>query len=136
MCAAPIIRAGLAGSVAVGGGDPGAAARMIADGQAKLDGDRAAAEAARNNRGGANVDLQSEVGRELNRGFFTDPNLPEVKDRSERPVKIGTRRHEQDKRNHATDQAATRKLVSIVIALVGIDLMRHRIGRPIDWAAG
>ena len=58
-----------------GGGDPGAAARMIADGQAKLDGDRAAAEAARNNRGGANVDLQSEVGRELNRGFFTDPNL-------------------------------------------------------------
>ncbi|MBQ8101627.1 MAG: hypothetical protein IJ127_01755, partial [Afipia sp.] len=58
-----------------GGGDPGAAARMIADGQAKLDGERAAAEAARNNRGGANVDLQSEVGRELNRGFFTDPNL-------------------------------------------------------------
>jgi len=58
-----------------GGGDPGAAARIIADGQAKLEGDRASAQAARTNRGGANVDLQSEVGRDLDRGFFNDPNL-------------------------------------------------------------
>ena len=57
------------------GGDPGAAARIIADGRAKLDDDRTSAQAARNNRGTANVDLQSEVSRDLNRGFFTDPDL-------------------------------------------------------------
>ena len=57
------------------GGDPGAAARIIAEGQARLDADRASAQAGRNNRAGANVDLQSEVGSDLNRGFFNDPNL-------------------------------------------------------------
>lgn len=57
------------------GGDPAAAARIINDGRARLDDDRASAQAARNNRGAATVDLQSEVGRDLNRGFFTDPDL-------------------------------------------------------------
>lgn len=58
-----------------GGGDPGAAARIIAEGRAKLDDDRAIARAARNNRGEATVDLQSEVSRDQNRGFFNDPDL-------------------------------------------------------------
>ncbi|USI75102.1 conjugal transfer protein TraG N-terminal domain-containing protein [Sphingomonas morindae] len=58
-----------------GGGDPGAAARIIAEGRAKLDDDRAIARAARNSRGEATVDLQSEVSRDQNRGFFNDPEL-------------------------------------------------------------
>ncbi|CUS45597.1 IncF plasmid conjugative transfer protein TraG [hydrothermal vent metagenome] len=57
------------------GGDPNAAARIIAEGRATLSDDRAAAEAARSNRAGATVDLQSEVNRDQNRGFFTDPDL-------------------------------------------------------------
>ena len=58
-----------------GAGNPGAAARIIAEGRAKLGDDRAAAQAARNNRGQANVDLQSEVSRDHDRGFFNDPDL-------------------------------------------------------------
>lgn len=57
------------------GGDPNAAARIIGEGRASLSDDRAAAEAARSNRAGATVDLQSEVNRDQNRGFFTDPDL-------------------------------------------------------------
>lgn len=57
------------------GGDPNAATRIIDEGRARLNDDRAAAEAARSNRAGATVDLQSEVNRDQNRGFFTDPNL-------------------------------------------------------------
>ncbi|MDR7259557.1 conjugal transfer mating pair stabilization protein TraG [Sphingomonas sp. BE270] len=57
------------------GGDPNAAARIIDEGRARLSDDRAAAEAARSNRAGATVDLQSEVNRDQNRGFFTDPDL-------------------------------------------------------------
>ena len=56
-------------------GDPGAAAKIIGEGQAKLDQDRAAAQAARTNRGQATVDLQSEVSADHNRGFFNDPEL-------------------------------------------------------------
>ena len=56
-------------------GDPSAAARVIEDGRARLSDDRASAEASRTNRAGATVDLQSEVARDQNRGFFTDPNL-------------------------------------------------------------
>ena len=58
-----------------GGGDPGAAAKIIADGRAELDGDKAAAQAARTNHSQASVDLQSEVSKDHDRGFFTDPNL-------------------------------------------------------------
>jgi conjugal transfer mating pair stabilization protein TraG len=58
-----------------GGGDSGAAARIIAEGRARLDDDRAIARAARNSRGEATVDLQSEVSRDQNRGFFNDPDL-------------------------------------------------------------
>ncbi|ARS28327.1 conjugal transfer protein TraG N-terminal domain-containing protein [Sphingomonas sp. KC8] len=57
------------------GGDPNAAARIIDEGRARLNDDRATAEAARSNRAGATVDLQSEVNRDQNRGFFTDPDL-------------------------------------------------------------
>lgn len=57
------------------GGDPNAAGRIIDDGRARLTDDRASAEAARTNRAGATVDLQSEVNRDQNRGFFTDPDL-------------------------------------------------------------
>lgn len=57
------------------GGDPAAALKIIADGRERLDQDRAVAEAARINRAGASVDLQSEVGRDHDKGFFTDPNL-------------------------------------------------------------
>jgi len=57
------------------GGDPGAAARIIHEGRATLDGDRAAAQAARTNTASATVDLQSEVARDHNRGFFDDPDL-------------------------------------------------------------
>ena len=57
------------------GGDPSAAARIIDDGRAKLGDDRASAEASRTNRAGATVDLQSEVAKDQNRGFFTDPDL-------------------------------------------------------------
>ncbi|HEX7855078.1 MAG TPA: conjugal transfer protein TraG N-terminal domain-containing protein [Sphingobium sp.] len=57
------------------GGDPGAAARLIEDGRATLNDDKAVAQAARTNRGQANVDLQSEVSSDHNRGFFNDPKL-------------------------------------------------------------
>jgi len=57
------------------GGDSGAASRIIEDGRARIDDDRAAAQAARTNRAGATVDLQTEVSRDQNRGFFTDPEL-------------------------------------------------------------
>ncbi|MFY7854197.1 MAG: conjugal transfer protein TraG N-terminal domain-containing protein [Brevundimonas sp.] len=57
------------------GGDPDAAASIIADGRARLDFDRAAAQAARTNRGHAAVDLQSSVSEDHNRGFFNDPDL-------------------------------------------------------------
>lgn len=57
------------------GDDPGAAARIIEEGRAKLDGDKAAAQAARTSRGQATVDLQSEVARDHDRGFFNDPDL-------------------------------------------------------------
>lgn len=56
-------------------GDPGAAAKIIADGRAQLGDDKAAAQAARSNHGQASVDLQSEVSKDHDRGFFTDPNL-------------------------------------------------------------
>lgn len=64
-------RIGGAGDV----GNPGEAAKIIAEGRARLDDDRTAAQAARNNRGQANVDLQSEVAHDHNRGFFKDPDL-------------------------------------------------------------
>ena len=54
---------------------PGAAAKMIGDGRARLDEERAAAQAGRITRAGATVDLQSDVARDHNRGFFTDPEL-------------------------------------------------------------
>jgi len=57
------------------GGNPGTAEKIIAEGQSRLSDDKAAAEAARTNRAGATVDLQSEVSRDQNRGFFTDPKL-------------------------------------------------------------
>jgi conjugal transfer mating pair stabilization protein TraG len=57
------------------GGDPNAAGRIIDDGRARLSDDRGSAEAARTNRAGATVDLQSEVNRDQDRGFFTDPDL-------------------------------------------------------------
>lgn len=57
------------------GGDPGAAAKIIADGRAQLDDDRAAAQAGRMTRGGATVELQSEVSRDHDKGFFNDPTL-------------------------------------------------------------
>ncbi|MGD9811162.1 MAG: conjugal transfer protein TraG N-terminal domain-containing protein [Sphingobium sp.] len=61
--------------VGPGPGDPGAAAKAIAEGKAALDGDRAAAQAGRasNLQGGARV--QSEVSESQNRGFFLDPDL-------------------------------------------------------------
>jgi conjugal transfer mating pair stabilization protein TraG len=57
------------------GGDPHAATRIIDDGRARLSDDKAAAEAARTTRASANVDLQTEVNRDHNRGFFSDPDL-------------------------------------------------------------
>ena len=58
-----------------GGGDRGAAARIIEEGRARLDDNKAGAQASRANRGQATVDLQSEVARDHNRGFFNDPEL-------------------------------------------------------------
>ncbi|MCW2351774.1 conjugal transfer protein TraG N-terminal domain-containing protein [Sphingobium sp. B12D2B] len=57
------------------GGDPNAAARIIEEGRAKLSDDQASAQAARTNRGAATVALQSEVAKDHDHGFFTDPNL-------------------------------------------------------------
>src|SRR5262249_28993431 len=57
------------------GGDPRAASRIIEDGRARLNDDKASAEAGRTNRAAANVDLESEVSRDHNRGFFNDPDL-------------------------------------------------------------
>ncbi|MDF0544648.1 conjugal transfer protein TraG N-terminal domain-containing protein [Sphingobium sp. H39-3-25] len=58
-----------------GGGDPGAAARIIDEGRASLSDDKAAAQAARTGRAQASVDVQSEVNDDHNRGFFNDPEL-------------------------------------------------------------
>jgi conjugal transfer mating pair stabilization protein TraG len=57
------------------GGDPEAAARIIEEGRRKLDDDRASSQAGRASRVGANVELQTEVSKDLNVGFFADPNL-------------------------------------------------------------
>lgn len=56
-------------------GDPGAAAKIISDGKARLDDDRAAASAARANAMDGSVAVQSEVHRNQSTGFFTDPKL-------------------------------------------------------------
>ncbi|MDC7812250.1 conjugal transfer protein TraG N-terminal domain-containing protein [Sphingomonas koreensis] len=56
-------------------GNPGAAAKIIADGQVQLDDERSVAQAARLSRGHAAVDIQTQVSQDHNRGFFNDPNL-------------------------------------------------------------
>ncbi len=63
------------GGVAVDLGDPGAATRIIGEGRAGLEGDRASAQANRAayQQGGARV--QSEVNDGLDKGFFHDPKL-------------------------------------------------------------
>lgn len=67
---------GVAGIAAgPGGGDPGAAAKIIEEGRASLSDDRAAAQAGRTNRVRASVDVQSEVHDGHNKGFFNDPEL-------------------------------------------------------------
>jgi conjugal transfer mating pair stabilization protein TraG len=58
-----------------GGGNPGAAAEIIEAGRASLTDDRAAAQASRANSVQGSVDVQSEVNRDHNRGFFSDPEL-------------------------------------------------------------
>jgi conjugal transfer mating pair stabilization protein TraG len=59
------------------GGDPRAAQSVIEKGGEQLDGDRAAAQAARTNSVQGSVDVQQEVHRDHNRGFFNDPKLRE-----------------------------------------------------------
>lgn len=58
-----------------GGGNPGAAAEIIEAGRTSLEDDRAAAQASRTSRVQGSVDVQSEVNRDHNRGFFNDPEL-------------------------------------------------------------
>ena len=58
-----------------GGGDPGAAARVIAAGNAETDDARAAAQSMRAQRVQGNVDLQGEVNQGLDHDFFRDPKL-------------------------------------------------------------
>lgn len=58
-----------------GSGNPGAAAKIIADGRAQLEDERNVAQAARSSRGHATVDIQTQVSQDHNRGFFNDPNL-------------------------------------------------------------
>lgn len=57
------------------GGDPRAAQAVIERGGERLEGDRAAARASRTSSVQGSVDVQSEVNRDHNRGFFQDPKL-------------------------------------------------------------
>lgn len=59
-----------------GGGDVGAAA-IIEAGKAELGGDRAAAQTMRGQRVQGSADLEQEVNRDHDRGFFQDPKLRE-----------------------------------------------------------
>ncbi|KEQ54761.1 conjugal transfer protein TraG N-terminal domain-containing protein [Sphingobium chlorophenolicum] len=59
------------------GGDPRAAQAVIEGGEARLDDDRTAAQAARASSVQASVGVQQEVHRDHNRGFFNDPKLRE-----------------------------------------------------------
>jgi conjugal transfer mating pair stabilization protein TraG len=59
------------------GGDPRAAQSIIEAGGERLEGDRAAAQASRTSAVQGSVDVQSEVNRDHNRGFFNDPKLRE-----------------------------------------------------------
>lgn len=58
-----------------GGGNSDAAAEIIEAGRTSLAGDRAAAQASRTSSAQGSVDVQSEVHRDHNRGFFNDPEL-------------------------------------------------------------
>jgi len=58
-------------------GDPRAAQAVIEKGAEQLDGDRSAAQAARTNAVQGSMDVQLEVHRDHNRGFFNDPKLRE-----------------------------------------------------------
>lgn len=60
-----------------GDGDARAAQAVIEAGGARLEGDRAAAQASRTNAVQGSVDVQLEVNRDHNRGFFNDPKLRE-----------------------------------------------------------
>lgn len=60
-----------------GGGNSSAAADIIAAGRHELGGARSAAEAMRGQRVQGSVDVQQEVGRDHDRGFFQDPKLRE-----------------------------------------------------------
>ena len=60
-----------------GGGNPGAAQAVIERGGEQLEGDRAAARAGRTLAAQGSVDVQQEVHRDHNRGFFVDPKLRE-----------------------------------------------------------
>ena len=59
------------------GGNPGAAQAVIERGGEQLEGERAAARAVRTGAVQGSVDVQSEVNRDNNRGFFVDPKLRE-----------------------------------------------------------
>ena len=59
------------------GGDPRAAQSIIESGGDRLESDRGAAQAARTNAVQGSVDVQLEVNRDHNRGFFNDPKLRE-----------------------------------------------------------
>jgi len=59
------------------GGNAGAAQAIIERGGEQLEGDRVAARAARTGAVQGSVDVQSEVNRDHNRGFFVDPKLRE-----------------------------------------------------------
>jgi len=58
-------------------GDRSVAVGVIERGEKQLADDRAETQAARNNSAQGSVDVQSEVHRDHNRGFFNDPNLRE-----------------------------------------------------------
>lgn len=60
---------------APGGGDPGAAERIIEAGRSALSDEQAVAQAARATRVQGSADVQSEVAGEHNIGFFKDPEL-------------------------------------------------------------
>jgi conjugal transfer mating pair stabilization protein TraG len=59
------------------GGDPRTAQSIIEAGADRLESDRGAARAARTNAAQGSVDVQQEVHRDHNRGFFNDPKLRE-----------------------------------------------------------
>ena len=59
------------------GGIPGAAQAVIEKGGEQIDGERTAAQAARTGSVQGSVDVQQEVHRDHNRGFFVDPKLRE-----------------------------------------------------------